>query len=97
MQNVIKLNNDGLYAGVDLDYYFESSTSKNVLVFKTTNGTKTFDLKTNSVVDKIYYDPTKEAIIIEYTVDGKRMPDVVVPVHDLINEWRVSEDTNGAI
>lgn len=97
MQNVIKLNNDGLYAGVDLDYYFESGTSKNVLVFKTTNGTKTFDLKTNSVVDKIYYDQTKEAIIIEYTVDGKRMPDVVVPVHDLINEWRVSEDTNGAI
>ena len=97
MQNVIKLNNDGLYAGVDLDYYFESGTSKNVLVFKTTNGTKVFDLKTNSVVDKIYYDPTKEAIIIEYTVDGHRMPDVVVPVHDLINEWRVSEDTNGAI
>lgn len=97
MQNVVKLNNDGLYAGVDLDYYFESGTSKNVLVFKTTNGTKTFDLKTNSVVDNIYYDPTKEAIIIEYTVDGKRMPEVVVPVHDLINEWRVSEDTNGAI
>lgn len=97
MPNVIKLNNDGLYAGVDLDYYFESGTSKNVLVFKTTNGTKTFDLKTNSVVDKIYYDPTREAIIIEYTVNGKRMPDVVVPVHDLINEWRVSEDTNGAI
>lgn len=97
MPNVIKLNNDGLYAGVDLDYYFESGTSKNVLVFKTTNGTKTFDLKTNSVVDKIHYDPTREAIIIEYTVNGKRMPDVVVPVHDLINEWRVSEDTNGAI
>ena len=97
MPNVIKLNNDGLYAGVDLDYYFESGTSKNVLVFKTTNGTKTFDLKTNSVVDKIYYDPTREAIIIEYTVDGHRMPDVAVPVHDLINEWRVSEDTNGAI
>ena len=97
MPNVIKLNNDGLYAGVDLDYYFETGTSKNVLVFKTTNGTKTFDLKTNSVVDKIYYDPTREAIIIEYTVDGHRMPDVVVPVHDLINEWRVSEDTNGAI
>lgn len=96
-ENIIKLNADGIYAGVDLDYYFESGTSKNVLVFKTTNGTKTFDLKTNSVVDKIYYDPTKEAIIIEYTVNGKRMPDVEIPVHDLINEWRVSEDTNGAI
>ena len=97
LDNIIKLNNDGLYAGVDLDYYFESGTSKNVLVFKTTNGTKTFDLKTNSVVDKIYYDPTREAIIIEYTVDGHRMPDVVVPVGDLIDEWRVSENTSGAI
>ena len=97
LDNIIKLNNDGLYAGVDLDYYFDSGTSKNVLVFKTTNGTKTFDLKTNSVVDKIYYDPTREAIIIEYTVDGHRMPDVVVPVGDLIDEWRVSENTSGAI
>jgi len=97
MPNVIKLNSDGLYAGVDLDYHFESGTSKNVLVFKTTNGTKTFDLKTNSVIDKIYYDQIREAIIIEYTVNGQRMPDVVIPVHDLIDEWRVSEDTNGAI
>ena len=97
MPNVIKLNSDGLYAGVDLDYHFESGTSKNVLVFKTTNGTKTFDLKTNSVIDKIYYDPIREAIIIEYTVNGHRMPDVVIPVHDLIDEWRVSENTNGAI
>lgn len=97
MPNIIKLNSDGLYAGVDLDYHFESGTSKNVLVFKTTNGTKTFDLKTNSVIDKIYYDPIREAIIIEYTVNGHRMPDVVIPVHDLIDEWRVSENTNGAI
>jgi len=97
MPNVIKLNSDGLYAGVDLDYHFESGTSKNVLVFKTTNGTKTFDLKTNSAIDKIYYDSVREAIIIEYTVNGQRMPDVVIPVHDLIDEWRVSENTNGAI
>ena len=95
--NVIKLNNDGLYAGVDLEYYFDSGSTKNVLVFKTTNGTKTFDLKSNSTIDKIYYDPTIEAIIIEYTVGGHRMPDVVVPVGDLIDEWRVSDDTNGAI
>jgi len=95
--NIIKVNSDGLYAGVDLDYYFESGTSKNVLVFKTTNQTKVFDLKTNSVVDKIYYDATREAIIIEYTVNGHRMPDVVIPVGDLIDEWRPSESTDGAI
>ena len=96
-RNVIKLNNDGLYAGVDLEYVFDEDTGANTLFFSTTNGTKRIELKTNSVVDKIYYDPSLEAIIIEYTVNGKRMPDVVVPVGDLINEWRVSDSTNGAI
>ena len=34
----------------DLEYYFDSASTKNVLVFKTTNGTKTFDLKSNSTI-----------------------------------------------
>ena len=95
--NIIKLNSDGLYAGVDLDYQFNTEVGTNKLIFKTTNGTKTFDLQTNSVVDKIYYDPAREAIIIEYTVNGHRMPDVVVPVADLIDEWRVWDGHEGAI
>ena len=95
--NIIKLNNDGLYAGVDLIYEFNEDTGSNQLIFKTTNGTKVYDLMTNSVVDKIYYDPVREAIIIEYTVNGKRMPDVVVPVGDLINEWRAWDGHEGAI
>lgn len=95
--NIIKLNSDGLYAGVDLDYQFNTEVGTNQLIFKTTNGTKTFDLQTNSVVDKIYYDPAREAIIIEYTVNGHRMPDVVVPVADLIDEWRVWDGHEGAI
>lgn len=95
--NIIKLNADGIYAGVDLIYEFNEETGSNQLIFKTTNGTKVYDLKTNSVVDKIYYDPIREAIIIEYTVNGHRMPDVVIPVGALINEWRVSESTDGAI
>ena len=96
-ENIIKLNADGLYAGVDLIYEFNEEVGTNQLIFKTTNGTKTYDLKTNSIVDKIYYDPTREAIIIEYTVNGHRMPDVVIPVGDLINEWRVDDGHDGAI
>lgn len=96
-ENIIKLNADGLYAGVDLIYEFNEEVGTNQLIFKTTNGTKVYDLKTNSVVDKIYYDPTREAIIIEYTVNGHRMPDVVIPVGDLINEWRVDDGHDGAI
>ena len=89
--NIIKLNTDGLYAGVDLIYEFNEEVGTNQLIFKTTNSTKVYDLKTNSVVDKIYYDPSREAIIIEYTINGHRMPDVVIPVGDLINEWRVED------
>lgn len=95
--NVIKLNNDGIYAGVDLEYSFNEDTGANVLFFTTTNGTKKIELKTNSEINKIYYDPTRELIVVEYTVNGRRMPDVEIPVGDLINEWRVSESTNGAI
>jgi len=95
--NIIKLNADGIYAGVDLIYEFNEEIGTNQLIFKTTNGTKTYDLKTNSVVDKIYYDSNREAIIIEYTVNGHRMPDVVIPVGDLINEWRVWDGHEGAV
>lgn len=95
--NLIKLNNDGLYAGVDLEYTFNEDTGSSQLIFKTTNSTKIFDLRTNSVVDKIYYDAAQEAIIVEYTVNGHRMPDVVIPVGDLINEWRVWDGHEGAI
>ena len=95
--NIIKLNTDGLYAGVDLIYEFNEEVGTNQLIFKTTNGTKVYDLKTNSVVDKIYYDANREAIIIEYTVNGHRMPDVVIPVGDLINEWRVWDGHEGAV
>ena len=87
VDNIIKLEADGLYVGVDLDIV--SGASGNVLIFKSTNGTKEIPLKTNSTIDKIWYDPTREAIIIEYTVNGQRMPDVVVPVGDLIEEWEV--------
>lgn len=95
--NIIKLNNDGLYVNVDLNYEYNAETHANRLIFSTTNGSKEFDLKTNSIVDRIYYDSSKEAIIVEYTVNGQRMPDVVVPVGDLIEEINVSDSTDGAI
>ena len=95
--NIIKINSDGLYAGVDLLYEFNEEVGTNQLIFKTTNGTKTYDLKTNSVIDKIYYDSSREAIIIEYTINGHRMPDVVIPVGDLINEWRIWDGHEGGV
>ena len=91
--NLISIQDDGIFAAVDLTYDEEH----NALTFTTTNATKTINLTMNSIVDNIYYDATKEAIIIEYTVNGKKMPNVEVPVRALINEWTVSDNTDGAI
>lgn len=91
--NLISIQDDGIFAAVDLTYNEEH----NALTFTTTNATKTINLTMNSIVDNIYYDATKEAIIIEYTVNGKKMPNVEVPVRALINEWTVSDNTDGAI
>ena len=91
--NLISIQDDGIFAAVDLAYDEEH----NALTFTTTNATKTINLTMNSIVDNIYYDNTKEAIIIEYTVNGKKMPNVEVPVRTLINEWTVSDNTDGAI
>ena len=91
--NLISIQDDGIFAAVDLAYDEEH----NALTFTTTNATKTINLTMNSIVDSIYYDNTKEAIIIEYTVNGKKMPNVEVPVRALINEWTVSDNTDGAI
>ena len=91
--NLISIQDDGIFAAVDLAYDEEH----NALTFTTTNATKTINLTMNSIVDRIYYDNTKEAIIIEYTVNGKKMPNVEVPVRALINEWTVSDNTDGAI
>lgn len=91
--NLIELHENGLFAAVDLSY----DESGNSLTFTTTNGTKTINLAMNSFVDNIYYDATREVIVIEYTVNGKKMPNVEVPVRALINEWTVSDNTDGAV
>lgn len=91
--NLIELHENGLFAAVDLSY----DESRNSLTFTTTNGSKTIKLAMNSFVDNIYYDASREAIVIEYTVNGKKMPNVEVPVRTLINEWTVSDNTDGAV
>lgn len=91
--NIIKLNADGLYAGVDLSYVEEA----NKLIFNTTNGTKEIQLESMSSIISINYDPNKEAIIITYMTNGHEVKTVEIPVGDLIREWKPSENTDGAI
>ena len=86
--NNIKETANGIYSKVDLTY--DGTTNK--LTFINTNGSKEIALVSNSIIDKIYYQPSDETIVIEYTINGVRQPDVVVPVRDLIDEIDV-EDT----
>ena len=85
--NIIKLNNDGLYAGVDLAY----EETANKLIFTTTNGSKEIQLDSMSSIISIEYNPTKEAIVITYMTNGHEIKTVEIPVGDLINEWRVED------
>lgn len=91
--NIIKLNANGLYAGVDLSY----EETANKLIFKTTNATKEIQLESMSSIISIEYNPSKEAIVITYMTNGHEIKTVEIPVGDLIREWKPSENTDGAI
>jgi len=86
-ENIIKLNADGLYAGVDLAY----EKTANKLIFTTTNGSKEIQLESMSSIISIEYNPSKEAIVITYMTNGHEIKTVEIPVGDLINEWRVED------
>lgn len=87
--NIIKLNADGLYAGVDLLYNFDEETGTNQLIFKTTNGSKLIKLDTVSGIESITYDKDRGVLVIKYYVNGGQIRTVEVPVDDLFNEWEV--------
>lgn len=88
--NNIKETANGIYSTVDLTY----DNTSNKLTFVTTNGSKEIALVSNSIVNKIYYNSSNETIVIEYTVNGQRMDDVIVPVRDLINEIDVASTSS---
>jgi hypothetical protein len=91
---ILKLNADGLYVKATLDY----DSSRNELTFTTSNAEpKRIQIQSQSEIDNIYYDSSREEIVIEYTVNGSRKEDVRVPVGDLIEEWRVEDGNQGAI
>ncbi len=87
--NIIKLNNDGLFATVDLSYV----EAENQLIFHTSgpNPDKVIQLDSMSSIISIEYNPTKEAIVITYMTNGHEIKVVEIPVGDLINEWRVED------
>ena len=90
-KNIITLESDGIHADVDLTY----NTVTNTLTFTKTGDATGKDIKlvSNSIVNDIYYDTTKEAIVVKYTVNGVEQTPVEVNVKDLITEWDVTNNS----
>ena len=90
-KNIITLESDGIHADVDLTY----NTVTNTLTFTKTGDATGKDIKlvSNSIVNDIYYDTTKEVIVVKYTVNGVEQTPVEVNVKDLITEWDVTNNS----
>lgn len=94
-KNIIKLNNDGLYANVDLSYIKEA----NKLIFHTSGEESDKEIMLDGMSDilNIYYDSETEEIVIQYISNGSEHKELRFPVRVVIDEWLPSENTDGAI
>jgi hypothetical protein len=94
-KNIIKLNNDGLYANVDLSYVKEA----NKLIFHTSGEEADKEIMLDGMSDilNIYYDSETEEIVIQYISNGSEHKELRFPVRVIIDEWLPSENTDGAI
>ena len=94
-KNIIKLNNDGIYANVDLSYVKEA----NKLIFHTSGEEADKEILLDGMSDiiNIYYDEATEEIVIEYLANGSEVKEYRIPMSSIIREWQPSENTDGAI
>ena len=91
---MVKMKTDGIYVSSSLKYDDEH----NILTFKRSgNDDEIINLKSRFKIEKIYYQREDETVIVEYSVNGQRMDDVMFKVSSIISEWRCSEKTDGAI
>ena len=92
--NVIMEKSSGLYANIELEY----NQMNNTLVFKKsqTNGsyvTTEMELNTFKFFDKIYYDKSREVIVIQYTNEKGEHGAIEIPAKDLFEEY-IADNTN---
>ena len=94
-KNIIKLNNDGLYANVDLSY----EKTANKLIFHTSGPDADKEILLDGMSDilNIYYDAENEEIVIQYIANGSENREFRISIKEMIEEWDASENTDGAI
>lgn len=83
-ENDLQAKDNGLYHHIDSEY------ENGVLTIKVNgNIRKQHVLGLSSIVDKAYYDPTQESIIIVFKLQDGVTQTTVIPVSTLISEWEV--------
>ena len=93
--NIIKLNADGLFVNVDISY--DENSNKLTLHRSGINEDKVIQLESISSIINIEYNASREAIVITYMTNGHEVRTIEIPVRDLISEWDVDRNTDGAI
>lgn len=92
--NIIKINTNGLYASVALNY----NKAENRLSL-TINGivVNEFELSDHSLVQEGHYDSSTQSIVLTIVKDGGETQQISIPIGDIINEWTVDNGTNNPI
>lgn len=97
-QNSLRLEGDGLYNFIDLNY----NPDTNVLTLtrsdnaSTENVTKELQLNSVSVIDGMEYDPATETLIIKYH-SGSEQKELRIPLGEIFQEWEVYNDPDSAV
>jgi hypothetical protein len=84
--NILQEKTDGFFASAKLNYI----SKENTLVFKVSNQEET-RIKLNSfrLFENVYYDSTKEALIITYIDGNDELQIVEIPIGQMLTEWVV--------
>lgn len=94
IDNIIKLDGNGLYSNVALAYNKAENRISLVINGSTVNE---FELSEHSIVQDGYYDSASKSIILVIAKDGGETQQITIPVSDIINEWTVANDINSPI
>lgn len=91
--NILKVDGNGLYSSVSLEY--NKAENKLSLVI---NGTKTneYELSEHSLVQEGHYDSDSKSIVLTILKDSGT-EQISIPVGDLVNEWKIDNGLQNPI
>lgn len=90
--NDLVKNEDGLYINIDSEY------NNGILTLRINDRiVAQHTLGLSSIVDKGYYDPTTESLIIIFKLDSGDKQTVTIPVGALIREWDIDNSQPGRV